>query len=67
MPLANVIRLGICKGQLSISLGFPQVLAGHLEALDQLIVFACTVGDLDDFSKIEGILSLDIRFYMQNK
>ena len=61
------IRLGIRIGQLSIDLGFPQGLAGHLEVLDQLIVFACTVGDLDDFGKIEGVLSLDIRFYMQKE
>jgi hypothetical protein len=40
---------------------------GHLEVFDQLIVFACAVGDLDDFSKIEGILSLDIRFYVQKE
>ena len=61
------IRLGICIGQLSIDLGFPQSLAGHLEVLDQLIVFARAVGDLDDFSKIGGILSLDIGFYTKKE
>ena len=61
------VRLGIRIGQLSIDLGFPQGLAGHLEVLDQLIVFACAVGDLDDFSKIGGVLSLDIGFCVQNE
>ena len=58
------IRFGIRIGQLSINLGFSQGLAGHLEVLDQLIMFACAVGDLDDLGKIGGILSLDIGFYV---
>ena len=62
------IRLGIvCIGQLSINLGFPHGFAGHLEVLDQLIVFARAVGDLDDFSKIGGILRLDVQFYVQKE
>ena len=61
------VRLGIRISQLGIDLGFPQGLAGHLEVLDQFIVFACAVGDLDDFSIIEGILSFDIGFYVQKE
>ena len=39
----------------------------HLEVLDQLIVAARAVGDLDDFSKIVEILSLGIGFYVQKE
>jgi hypothetical protein len=38
-----------------------------VKVLDQLIVFARAVGDLDDFTEIGGILGLDIEFYVQKE
>ena len=61
LHVVQAVRLRVRVRELGVDLGFTERLACHLEVTDEVVVFACAAGDLDDLGVVRGILRLDVR------
>jgi len=55
------ISFGIRVGEFCVDLGLAEGLPCHLEVANEFIMLAGMIANLDDLSKVAGVLSLDIR------
>lgn len=66
LHIMETIRLCIGIRELCIDLGLAKGLACHLEETNEIVVLACTVGDLDDLGEVRWVGSLNVRVYGLN-
>ena len=59
----KTVGFGIRVRQLGIDLGLADVLPGHLEIPDKVVMLSGAVRDLNNFEEVGGVLSLDVRVY----